>query len=473
MKVCLVIPPSGFQLDDRVYPMLGVLKVAAVLERSYQTRVLDLSGVPDDAFGFWLAQDYEKHGHTEVYGITATMPQMPAAVAIATVIRALSPRSRILLGGAHVTMVNAAARAGVQRSADMLQALRPFFDVLVAGDGEKAVFGAIAGDDWLIDADQPGTALFLTGDEVKAGPWPARHLIDLRSYHCFVDGVPATSMVASLGCPFRCGFCGGRNSPTYRRVRLRETADIVHEMTDIYLRWGYRAFMFLDDELNVSKAFPELLKAIAYAQQALGVEWRLCGLLKSELFTQEQAGLMYAAGFRKILIGFESGSPRILENIQKNATVEDNTRAVEMAHRAGLKVKALMSLGHPGESPQTIDDTTAWLLDSNPDEFDATVLSVYPGTPYHDEAVAHGDHWLYRSKNGDALYFESIDQLVDTPYYKGIPGEYQSYVWTDALSKGELVTKRDALEAYVRAYLKIPYPKDAAALNYEHSMGLR
>ena len=51
-----------------------------------------------------------------------------------------------------------------------------------------------------------------------------------------------------------------------------------------------------------------------------------------------------------ILIGFESGSPRILRNINKKATVDDNTRAVEAAHRAGLKVKALMSIGHPGES---------------------------------------------------------------------------------------------------------------------------
>lgn len=47
MKVTLVAPPSGFQLDERVYPMLGVLKVAAVLdEAGVPVDVLDLSGVP-------------------------------------------------------------------------------------------------------------------------------------------------------------------------------------------------------------------------------------------------------------------------------------------------------------------------------------------------------------------------------------------------------------------------------------------
>jgi anaerobic magnesium-protoporphyrin IX monomethyl ester cyclase len=37
------------------------------------------------------------------------------------------------------------------------------------------------------------------------------------------------------------------------------------------------------------------------------------GVIKAELFTDEQAGAMYAAGFRWILVGFESGSSRILE----------------------------------------------------------------------------------------------------------------------------------------------------------------
>jgi hypothetical protein len=65
------------------------------------------------------------------------------------------------------------------------------------------------------------------------------------------------------------------------------------------------------------------------------------GVIKAELFTDEQAGAMYAAGFRWILVGFESGSSRILENINNKATRAENTRYVEIAQRHGLKVKAL------------------------------------------------------------------------------------------------------------------------------------
>ena len=44
-KICIVIPPSPFLLDERVFPFLGPLKVAAALEAAgVPVEVLDLSG---------------------------------------------------------------------------------------------------------------------------------------------------------------------------------------------------------------------------------------------------------------------------------------------------------------------------------------------------------------------------------------------------------------------------------------------
>ena len=44
--VCMVIPPSVFLLDERVFMSLGILKVAAVLDRAgYAVEVLDLAGI--------------------------------------------------------------------------------------------------------------------------------------------------------------------------------------------------------------------------------------------------------------------------------------------------------------------------------------------------------------------------------------------------------------------------------------------
>jgi coproporphyrinogen III oxidase-like Fe-S oxidoreductase len=217
----------------------------------------------------------------------------------------------------------------------------------------------------------------------------------------------------------------------------------------------------------------ELMDALADAQQKLGVEFRMRGFIKSQLFTDAQAEAMHRAGFRWILVGFESGSPRILENINKKATREENTRCMEIAKRHGLKVKALMSMGHPGESEQTVQESKDWLLEVKPDDFDMTVITTYPGTPYFDWAVQTApDVWTYTyPKNGDRLHAYDVEFTEEAGYYKGRPGEYSSFVFTDHLSADDLVRLRDGLEADVRAQLNIPFNQSAAALKYEHSMG--
>jgi len=184
------------------------------------------------------------------------------------------------------------------------------------------------------------------------------------------------------------------------------------------------------------------------------------------------AKAMYACGFRQVLVGFESGHPRILQNIQKKATREDNTKAVETLQGAGIRVKAAMSVGHPGESAETVEATRDWLLSVKPDEFDVTIITVYPGTPYFDDAREEQPGvWTYRDpRNGDVLHAIDVNQLAHENFYKGVPGSYRSFVYTDQLTSEELCALRDDVESDVRAQLAIPYPT-AAASSFEHSMG--
>jgi len=220
----------------------------------------------------------------------------------------------------------------------------------------------------------------------------------------------------------------------------------------------------------------ELMSAISAGQKEMGVEWRLRGFVKAQLFTDAQAKAMYRAGFRWILTGFESGSPRMLENMNKKATRDDNSRCVEIARRNGLKVKALMSIGHPGESRETVMETHRWLLDAKPEDFDVAIITTYPGTPYYDHAARHDcrdDVWVYTCpRTGDRLYSYDVDYTQVADYYKGDPdGGYKAYVYTDYLESDELVSLRDFVERDVRARLGIPFNPSGTAQRFEHSMG--
>lgn len=479
-RVLLITPPSLFLLDERVFMSLGILKVAASLERAGNpVELLDLSGIDnfEEVAGIQAAQTSSK-----TVAITVTTPQLPAAVKIVARIRAVRPDIRVIAGGPHVTLVHSAVKlelrqGRVGRAHIALAKLESIFDVLVSGDGERSIFEAIAPDaPKVVDADLPGKGLFMSSADYEETPYPARHLVDASSYKYSIEGFPATSLIAQLGCPFACGFCGGRNSNMLRRIRTRSTASIVGEIEHLHRTYGYTGFMMYDDELNVSKSLVELMDSITDLQSRLGVEFRLRGFIKSELFNDAQAVAMRRAGFRWILCGFESANPRILENINKKATLEDNDKVMEICRKHDLKVKALTSVGHPGESEESISDLRDWLIKSAPDDFDCTTITTYPGTPYYDEAVPHSDvkdAWTYTcKKSGDRLHSYDVDYCEVADYYKGDPsGGYHSYVFTDHLSGDEIVFLRNRLEQDVRKKLHIPFNPGAPGLKYEHSFG--
>ncbi|GAH37828.1 unnamed protein product, partial [marine sediment metagenome] len=249
IRVCLITPPSPFLTNGRAFMSLGILRVAAALEQAgHVVDHLDLSGVENYLD---VMEAYLNQSEVSVYGITATTPQMPSAAALGWMIDWHKPDARIILGGAHVTAVNAAQKKG--GAIDNIRRLFSLFDVLVAGDGERAVLVAIEDDSPpIVDADNPASPLFLSPGEMSILPDPARHLVDVSSYDYEIDGERALSIVSQQGCPYGCGFCSGRVSPCHRRVRARSIWSTAREILQLKDRYGVRGFMFYDDELNLN-----------------------------------------------------------------------------------------------------------------------------------------------------------------------------------------------------------------------------
>ena len=468
MKIHLIIPPSPFLLDEKVFMSLGILKIAAVLESSYNVNIIDLSGDKD------YINTIKKYANDDaLFGITTTTPQLPNVVEINRVLKQYN--KRVILGGPHVTLINSAYKNEknknvIGRATKSMNQLKNEFDTLVCGDGELAIFKAINGDKY-VDADDVKSDLFLKDEQFDALPFPARHLIDVNSYKFTINGVRGLSLISQLGCPFNCGFCSGRNSPTFRKIRNRSVDNIIKEIDLLYKTYDVKAFMFYDDELNLNSSIYSLLKELIKYQQQHNVEFLLRGCIKSELFNETQADLMSKAGFKKLLVGFESGSDKILKNINKKATKAENTRCIEIAKKYGIGIKALMSIGHPGESNETIQETYDWLLSSKPDEFDVTIITVIPGSKYYDDSVMVEEGiWKYTT-NGDTLYSVEVDNFTQYEYYKGIPGNYNSFVYTDYITREKLVESRDWLEKSVLDKLNIQKVLNTNSSLYEHSMG--
>ena len=132
-----------------------------------------------------------------------------------------------------------------------------------------------------------------------------------------------------------------------------------------------------------------------------------------------------------------------------------------------------MSIGHAGESKESIENTKNWLLKTKPEDFDCTIITTYPGSPYFDDAVKENDYYVYtQPRTGDRLYQKDLNYLEEPDYYKGDPeGGYKAYVWTDSITSEELVAERDKLEKEVREKLNIPFNPAGGFIKFEHSMG--
>lgn len=378
MQVLLVNPDSPFLIDSAAFPPLGLLYLGAALEANdIDVRVVDL-GIQQGV----VREQLWGHRPTliGVSVLTDCLPQIPQIIAAC---RDLYPDVPIAVGGPHISM----------HPEDLLGA-----NAAGLGDCEEAILGMLGGPDQGGRYCSPNWTV-----DVNRYPIPARYLLPLHKYRYEIGGLRATSMMTQRGCPYACTFCAHWTG--YQTVRTRDIANCMEEIRRLK-GMGFGAVQFFDDEFNLDRGrVTEFCRAL----RGEPIQWR--AFIRVNLFGGEQAEEMAGAGCYELCAGVESGSNYILRGVNKGATVEQATRARELCRSLGIRFKAFMILGLPGEAIETAELTRRWLLDNRPDNFDLTV--------YRD----------WDDPDGGA--------------YKGGPGEY-SGPW------GEL---RDSIDAEVRREL--------------------
>lgn len=453
MKILLVIPPSPFLIDEKAMPFLGIMSVATVIKKhNHGIELLDLSGHKDYLTDF---SHHIKNNTYDVIGFTVSTPQYPYIVNMVT---AIPSNIKKIIGGPHITSCYAAYKhIKNERTIENITNIEKYFDHIFVGDGELSIVEFLNGNvtSKVIDADEIDR-FFLTNEHLAAQDFIDRTFIDLKSYHFYMGTEQCASIVSQLGCPFNCSFCCGRSSKNMRRIRSRTVSQVIKEIEYLYKVFDYKAFMFYDDELNINQSMIPLLDGLIKLQKDLGINFRFRSNIKSELFNDEQAYMMKKCGFECLLCGFESANDRILKSINKKATRSDNDKTIALCKKHNLKIKALMSCGHPGDSKETILESQQWLIDRKVDEFSISIITPYPGSPYYDFAThLKDDMWEYKSPyTGDMLYQVNVDYSKLSQFYRGIPGQYKAYVHTDYLSSEELVILRDNVENNVKIDMK-------------------
>jgi radical SAM superfamily enzyme YgiQ (UPF0313 family) len=188
------------------------------------------------------------------------------------------------------------------------------------------------------------------------------------------------------GCPNDCSYCSTARVQG-RAFRLRSPRAVAEAVAAMAGR-GFRRFYFVDNSFNLPEDHAlELCRELG--ERNLGIAWR-CILYPRELsgrLVQAMAG----SGCVEASLGFESGAPAVLKEMNKHFTPEQVRRTVDLLAAHGIRRMGFLLLGGPGETRDTVKQSLAFARGLNLDGLKVTVgIRIYPGTPLAERAVSEG-----------------------------------------------------------------------------------
>jgi len=402
MRVLLINP--YYPISETPSPPLGLAYLGAALEAAgVEVRLLDLVVFP---YSKKMLESVLHSFSPHFVGVTAVTMTFDYAAKVIKDVKSIDPLIWTIMGGPHVSFC----------AQETMRAL-PQLDFICLGEGEETVVQLVReaqdGCQWnnvkgLVY--RQGHEIHSTGPrdaitDMDAIPLPARSLIPLGRYRALHMPV---SMTTSRGCPFQCIFCVGRQM-LGPRVRYRNSSKVVDELE--YLNGlAFHQINIADDLFTANKRH---CLAVCDEIIARKIETRWACFGRVDTVTPEILERMKAAGCDAVGFGVESANAAILRTIKKGITVEQVLGAVAMCSDAGITPHASFILGLPGETPQTLRETTDFVkqLKDKGALCGFHLLAPFPGTEVREEHDRLGIKIL----TSDWSQYHANRAIVETP----------------------------------------------------------
>ncbi len=381
----LLISPNIEMLPDPVAP-LGLAFLSSALKSSgHEVRCLDLcfegnveqalgtsiSGFAPQAIGLSL-RNLDNVSYPE------SVSYLPFFKKVIERCRQFSS-SPIFLGGSGFTLMP-------EKILNFLEA-----DGGIAGEGEEAFPKVLTG---MLGSSYPEVEGFISREAKDfSGPACIQNLdglsspdwscMDLKTY--FAKGGMG-NLQTKRGCPFSCIYC------TYpliegKAVRLRLPQRVADE-AEALLQQGVKNAFIVDNIFNFPESHAQAV-CQAFSERGISLQWSCYS--HPGYFSRTLAEDMKKAGCTGVEFGTDSGSVPVLARLGKDFTPKDIRQATFYAQEAGLEVCHSLSLGAPGETEETLEETFRLMEEISPTAVIAMVgLRVFPGTGLARQAVAEG-----------------------------------------------------------------------------------
>jgi hopanoid biosynthesis associated radical SAM protein HpnJ len=198
---------------------------------------------------------------------------------------------------------------------------------------------------------------------------------------------PYVSLYTGRGCRSKCTFCLWPQTLGGHRYRVRSAANVESEMARAKTLFPQVKEFFFDDD-TFTDDLPRA-EEIARRLGRLGLTWSCNAKANVPRKTLE---VLRDNGLRLLLVGYESGNQKILNNIKKGIRLDIAREFTRNAKALGITIHGTFILGLPGETAETIQETVRYACEIEPDTIQVSLAAPYPGTELYRQAQEQG--WL-------------------------------------------------------------------------------
>jgi len=365
----------------------------------------------------------------DIVGVTAITPSIYKAERTLQIAKEAAPGTIGVLGGVHATFMYRQVLAEA-----------PWIDAIVRGEGEEIfveLVKTIAAGDWPRRRSEIEGLAFIDDGKVVATPaaptvknidaitadWS---LLQWDKYNYIPLGVRVAIPNMARGCPFTCSFCS--QWKFWRDYRIRDPKKVVDEIELLKRDHKVGFFILADEEPTINRK-----KFVAFCQELIdrkvdilwGINTRVTDILRDEALLP----LYRKAGLIHVSLGTEAAAQLKLDLFNKETTVAQNKKAIELLRKAGIVVEAQFIVGLENETAETLEETYEMARDWKPD---LANWSMYTPWPFSD---------LFKELGDKVEIFDYEKYNFVTPIIK-----------PKAMDRGELLDR--VMNNYRRFYMK-------------------
>jgi len=386
---------AGINFKDN-YPCswipFSILSIASVMPKNeYESIVFDGNRKDDNAFAELLLQ---KDVLAVAFSIMTGGDQIANTLDLALKVKQYNEKIVNIFGGPHVNVLP-------------IQTLEhPLVDMVVVGPGQENFYELIKAINNEANLSNINGVHYKLNGKIYSclPPKPLKSLypydfslININDYIQYDSTISDRTInyIASQGCVYACNFC---YECTYKKRYYKVPIEYIEK--DLFFftqKYNVNGIKFYDADFFIDK---NAAIAVSNMLKEYGLKWA-ASAHPLDILRAEKDGHnillknIKDSNCRRLLMGIESGSNRILkEVINKRASKEDILFVAKRIAEYGILGSYTFMLGLPNETNEEQDETfefieKLWELSPKP-ETNVHIYIPYPGTPLYKEAISSG-----------------------------------------------------------------------------------